>query len=90
MASENGGDTQKNRPGDFDARLQFLLQSSESLHANLQELHAQMAQQNSELASHKKEVDERFNKILSATENLLAIVRHHQDRLDKLDPGDPA
>ncbi len=47
-----------------------------------------MAQQNSELVSHKKEVDDRFHNLLSATENLLAIVRRHQDRLDKLDPGD--
>jgi predicted secreted Zn-dependent protease len=73
------GDTQQNPPpGDFDARLQFLLQSSESLHANLQELHAQIAERN-------KETDTRFDKILSATENLLAIVRSHQDRLDKLE-----
>jgi len=88
MANGNG-ETQKNpQPGDFDARLQFLLQSSESLHANLQELHAQMAQQNSELSRQKRETDERFDKVLSATENLLAIVRSHQDRLDKRDTGE--
>jgi hypothetical protein len=38
----------------------------------LQELHAQIAERN-------KETDTRFDKILSATENLLAIVRS-QDR----------
>ena len=85
MPDENG-DTQKNPPrGDFDARLQFLLQSSESLHANLQELYAQMAEQNSELARHKKATDERFDKLLTAAESLLAIARTLQDRPDKLE-----
>jgi hypothetical protein len=46
----------------------------------LQELHAQIAERN-------KEVDARFDKILSVTENLLAIVRPHQDRLDTLEGG---
>lgn len=81
------GDNQKHPPSDFDARLRFLLQSSESLHANLQELHAQMAEQNNELARHKKATDERFDKLLSAAESLLAIARTYQDRLDKLEGG---
>jgi hypothetical protein len=84
------GETQKNPPsGEFDSRLQFLLQSSESLHANLQELYAQMAEQNSELARHKKATDERFDKLLSATESLLAITRERLDRLDKLEGDKP-
>ena len=81
MASGNGDTNKKPQPGDFDARLQFLLQSSESLHANLQELHTQIAERN-------KEVDARFDKILTATEDQLTIVRSHQNRLDKLDPGE--
>jgi hypothetical protein len=53
--ANGNGDTQKNQPpGDFDAPLQFLLQSSESLHANLQELHAQIAERD-------KKVDARFD-----------------------------
>jgi len=81
MANGNG-DTQKNKPpGDFDARLQFLLQSSESLHANLQELHAQIAERD-------KKVDARFDRLLTATETLLAVVQSHEKRLDKLDPDE--
>jgi hypothetical protein len=76
MANENRGDTQNNKqPDEFDARLQFLLQSNESLHANLQEMYAQMAEQNSNLDRYKKATDERFDKLLSAAESLLAIVR---------------
>jgi hypothetical protein len=80
MANESGGNTQNNQPGDFNARLQFLLQSSESLHASLQELHTQIAERD-------KKVDARFDKLLTAAESLLAIARRHEDRLDKLDPG---
>jgi hypothetical protein len=47
-----------------------------------------MAQQNSEISRQKRETDERFDKVLSGTENLLAIVRSHQDRLDKRDAGE--
>jgi hypothetical protein len=80
MPNENG-DTQKiPPPGDFDARLQFLLQSSESFHANLQELHTQIAERD-------KKVDARFDKLLAAAESLLAIARRHEDRLDKLEGG---
>jgi hypothetical protein len=73
--------------GDFDARLQFLLQSSESLHASLQELRAL----NTEQTERINEIEARFNAraeiLLSASETLLAILQAHQKRLDKIDGG---
>ena len=46
-----------------------------------------MDQQNCEAQKRNKEVDARFDKILTATENLLTIVQSRQDRLDKRDGG---
>lgn len=70
MPNGNGGAQNNPHASDFEARVQFLLQSSESLRANLQ------ATRNSQSAT---------NKWTRATENLLAIVRSHQGRLDKLE-----
>jgi hypothetical protein len=74
-------------PGDFDARLQFLLQSSESLHANLQELHSIVEANYEKHEIRLREIDTRTDRILTGIESLLAIAKSHQDRLDKLEGG---
>jgi hypothetical protein len=80
--------THANPPsGDFDARLQFLLQSSESLHANLQELHARNTEQDEKIREVEVLLNARTERLLTGIESLLIIVRSHQDRLDKLDGG---
>jgi uncharacterized coiled-coil DUF342 family protein len=83
--------------GDIDTRLQFLLQSTESLHASMQELHAEHAQFQKELgelrniaSDSQKELGE-LRKVASdlatATGALLLISQSHKTRLDKLDGG---
>jgi hypothetical protein len=72
-----------NAGGDIDARLQFLSQSTESLHASLHELHGIVQQHTEQI----KENDGRTDRILGGIESLLVIVRSHQDRPDKLDGG---
>jgi hypothetical protein len=52
----------------FDEQLRFLFQSTESLHASLQEVHAALAAQNIRNAAQ----DARLDKLLTISENLAA------------------
>jgi hypothetical protein len=70
-------------PGDIDARLQFLLTSTESLHASCQELHAASANHAVEIAALSKQTSD----LVTATGALLLISRSHKERLDNLDGG---
>jgi len=76
--------THNNPPsGDIDARLQFLLQSTESLHATTQEHSAQIAENATQIAALSKTVSD----LVTATGALLRISHAHKERLDKLDGG---
>jgi len=65
-------------PDDFDARLRFLFQSTESLHASLQELHATISAQNEAQKERDRLIDNRFDK-------LLTIVEGHERRLNNIE-----
>ena len=72
-------------PGDIDARLQFLLTSTESLHASCQELHAASAQAALTAANHAAEFAElrkSTSDLVTATAALLLISKSHKERLD--------
>jgi hypothetical protein len=65
----------------INQRLEFLVQSTESLHASLQEVHAAIAAQNERNAAQ----DVRLDKLLTITERLAAVSGDHGRRLDELE-----
>lgn len=62
----------KKKPKSLDERLEFLVQSTESLHANLEELHAITAEHTRQLTEHTRRIElqekrwERFDRALRA------------------------
>jgi len=83
--------THHNPPsGDIDARLQFLLQSTESLHATTQEHSAQIAENGAQIAENATQIaalSKTVSDLVTATAALLRISHSHKERLDKLDGG---
>jgi len=75
----------------IDERLEFLVQSTESLHASLQELHAMMAEQARAAAEQAAEQAQRMA-ATDARERRLrhALLRGIQEFLAGLDDGGPA
>ncbi len=53
------------QPGDIDTRLQFLLQSSRSLHSSMQELHAIVNTLAATSERHERD-NKRFNRVMGA------------------------
>lgn len=65
----------------IDERLQFLVQSTESLHASTQELHAIVAQHTRQIEAHTKQLEqdaELFRRLAN-------IPISHEQRLDDLE-----
>jgi hypothetical protein len=82
--------THPNPGGDIDARLQFLLTSTESLHASCQELHAASAEARLTSENHTAELAElrkTSSELVTATAALLLISQSHKERLDNLEGG---
>jgi ABC-type transporter Mla subunit MlaD len=69
----------------IDERIEFLLQSTESLHANMQELHGTVAALGST-------VDKLHQAVAQDAENIRALARVaelHHERLLRLEDGPP-
>ena len=65
----------------IDERLEFLVRSTESLHASAQELHAIVAEHTRQLEQHTRQLEIDAQNIRS----LATIAAAHQDRLDNLE-----
>jgi LPS O-antigen subunit length determinant protein (WzzB/FepE family) len=65
----------------LDERIQFLVQSSESLHATVHEMTGQLQEQTKQLQEHTKQLELDAQNIRS----LANIAGAHQMRLDQID-----
>jgi hypothetical protein len=68
----------------IDERLQFLLQSTESLHASAQELHASVQELRGVVQEHTKQLEIDAENI----RRLASIAAAHEERLDDLEGGE--
>ena len=80
MYSKEMGTNPSLPPGDTDARLQFLLQSTESLHASTQELHASIQELRATASAHTAQLQIDADNI----RRLANIAGAHQDGLEDL------
>ena len=72
----------------IDERLEFLLRSTESLHASTQELHAVVAEHTRQLMEHTGQLTEHTRQLELDAQNIRAlanIAAAHQTRLDDLE-----
>lgn len=76
-----GMSTSNPQTSDIDARLQFLLASTESLHQSAQELHASTAANSEPLARVTKNIEE----LTTATKILAHMAKSHEDRIQDLE-----
>ena len=77
---------------DFNQRIEFLLQSTESLHSSVQELHAASAEQGrniDKIVAASVAQDARLDKLLTVAEGLARIAQGHEKRLTNLE-GPPS
>ena len=68
----------------IDERLEFLLQSTESLHASAQELHASVQELRGVVQEHTKQLQIDAENI----RRLASIAAAHEQRLDDLEGGE--
>jgi truncated hemoglobin YjbI len=76
-----------------DERLEFLLKSTESLHATIHELFERMDREhermnrvfNERLEASNRRFDERFDRLLSVVEVLAETARNHEHRISDLE-----
>jgi hypothetical protein len=72
----------------IDERLEFLLRSTESLHASVQELHAVAAEHTRHLEEQGRHLGEHTRQLEIDAQNIRSlanIAAAHQDRLDNLE-----
>jgi hypothetical protein len=75
----------------IDERLQFLLQSTESLHASTQQLHATVARMSETVGTHTTQIADLFKAAKQDGENIAALARIaevYQHRLTDLEGGE--
>ncbi len=76
-----------------DERLQFLLQSTESLHSTVQEISGQISEHGRLVAENARQIAEHSKQLAQDGEHIRALVRiaelHHQ-RLERLETDRPA
>jgi len=87
MYSKEMGTNPSLPPGDTDARLQFLLQSTESLHASMQELHASTQELHASTQELRATASAQTAQLQIDAENirrLANIAGAHQDGLEDL------
>jgi hypothetical protein len=72
---------------DIDERLEFLMQSTESLHASCQELHATVAEQSRQIGGMAKRNERRHEALFKALE---AYLRALNGDGEEEDDGNPA
>jgi peptidoglycan hydrolase CwlO-like protein len=65
----------------IDERLEFLVQSTESLHNSMQEAHASIVELKSLTKSNSEQISE-LNKLIKQS---FSILEDHENRLDNLD-----
>lgn len=69
----------------IDERIEFLLQSTESLHASTQTLSWQMAQHNQDFRQYRQETERRFQQLADAILPLIRLVQDHEARITELE-----
>jgi len=72
----------------IDERLEFLLQSTESLHSTTLEHSAQIAEHSAQIAEHSAQIAKlttRFELVAETMSDLAIAVLHHERRLGRLD-----
>ena len=72
----------------IDDRLQFLVHSTESLHASVQELHAVVAENSRQIAETARQIAEHSRQLEIDAQNIRSlanIAAAHEDRLDDLE-----
>jgi len=77
---------------DFNQRIEFLLQSNESLHSSVQELHAASAEQGrniDKIVTASAAQDAQLDKLLTVAEGLARIAQDHEKRVTNLE-GPPS
>jgi ABC-type transporter Mla subunit MlaD len=76
----------------LDERIQFLVQSTESLHATVHEMSGQLQEQTKQLQEHTKQLREHTKQLELDAQNIRSLAKiagAHQTRLDQIEGLNP-